>query len=86
VIRTRDRDAMRAHLAGAGVASAIHYPKPIHLTEAYAHLGMTEGSLPVAERLAGRILSLPVFPGMTEAELKRVVSAVESFARSRPAP
>jgi dTDP-3-amino-3,4,6-trideoxy-alpha-D-glucose transaminase len=83
VVRTDERDALRAHLSQWGVASAVHYPTPIHLTEAYAHLGLGHGSLPVSERLADRICSLPLYPGMTEPELERISAAVSSFAEDR---
>ena len=53
---------------------------PIHRTEAYAHLGLGAGSRPVSERLAERICSLPLWPGMTDAQLERVVEAVREFA------
>jgi dTDP-3-amino-3,4,6-trideoxy-alpha-D-glucose transaminase len=79
VVRSDRRDALREHLVGEGVASAIHYPVPIHATGAYAELD--SGSLPVAESLAGQICSLPVFPGMTQAELDQIVSAVEKFTK-----
>jgi dTDP-3-amino-3,4,6-trideoxy-alpha-D-glucose transaminase len=81
VVRTDARDQLREHLTDCGVASAIHYPTPIHLTEAYAHLGHTAGSLPVSERAARRICSLPLFPGMTDAELEQVAVAVASFTK-----
>jgi dTDP-3-amino-3,4,6-trideoxy-alpha-D-glucose transaminase len=84
VVRTERRDQLRAHLQECGVASAIHYPSPIHLTEAYAHLGLGPGSLPVSERLSERICSLPIFPGMTDAELERVADAVLSFTQDAP--
>jgi dTDP-4-amino-4,6-dideoxygalactose transaminase len=84
VVRSRARDALRAHLAARGVASAVHYPTPIHLTEAYAHLGQARGSLPASEALAERICSLPLFPGMSDTELERVVEAVLSFVEERP--
>ena len=80
VLRCTRRDALREHLAEWGVASAVHYPTPIHLTGAYAHLGYAPGSLPVCERLAERVCSLPLFPGMSDGELQRVVAAVLSFA------
>ena len=67
------------------VASAVHYPTPIHLTEAYAGLGLGPGSLPVSERLAEQICSLPLFPEMTEAELQRVSTAVLEFAQDQRA-
>ena len=83
VVRTDERDALRAHLSEWGVASAVHYPTPIHLTEAYAHLGCGPGSLPVSERLADRICSLPLYPSMSELELERISQAVHSFAEDR---
>ncbi len=83
VIRCEQRDALREHLSQRGIASAIHYPTPIHLTEAYAGLGLAQGSLPVSERLAERMCSLPLFPGMSEAELQRIVAGVLSFAQDR---
>jgi len=85
VVRTDSRDELREHLSRCGVASAIHYPTPIHLTEAYAGLGLARGSLPVSERLAERMCSLPLFPTMTGAELGRVVEATLSFTQDRAA-
>jgi dTDP-3-amino-3,4,6-trideoxy-alpha-D-glucose transaminase len=85
VVRSERRDQLRAHLAAYGVASAIHYPSPIHLTEAYAHLGLGPGSLPVSESLAQRICSLPLFPGMSEAELEHTVDAVARFTKDATA-
>jgi dTDP-3-amino-3,4,6-trideoxy-alpha-D-glucose transaminase len=81
VVRCEDRDALREHLSAEGVASAIHYPVPIHRTGAYAGLGLGPGSLPVSEALAERICSLPVFPGMSAAECERVVKVVEGFTK-----
>jgi dTDP-3-amino-3,4,6-trideoxy-alpha-D-glucose transaminase len=81
VVRSGRRDELRAHLEACGVASAIHYPSPIHLTDAYSHLGLGVGSLPVSEWLATRICSLPLFPGMTDAELTQVATAVRAFAK-----
>jgi dTDP-3-amino-3,4,6-trideoxy-alpha-D-glucose transaminase len=84
VVRCARRDALRRHLAECGVATGIHYPVPIHRTAAYANLGMGPGSLPVSEALAERICSLPIFPGMSAAELERVVEAVAAFAHTLP--
>jgi dTDP-3-amino-3,4,6-trideoxy-alpha-D-glucose transaminase len=87
VVRTDERDALRAHLSEWGVASAVHYPEPIHLTEAYAHLGHGPGSLPVSEELSRRICSLPLFPGMTDDECDRVAAAICAFTKDhQPAP
>lgn len=82
VVRSPERDRLREHLDTNGVASAIHYPTPIHLQPAYADHGLTPGSLPVAERLAGESCSLPIFPAISEPEIERVVAAVASFATS----
>ncbi len=79
VVRCADRDGLREHLAANGVASAIHYPVPIHRTGAYASLGLQAGSLPVSERLAGEICSLPVFPGMSDGQLTRVLEVVAAW-------
>ncbi|HUH79963.1 MAG TPA: DegT/DnrJ/EryC1/StrS family aminotransferase [Solirubrobacteraceae bacterium] len=86
VVRSERRDELRDHLNSHGVASAVHYPQPIHLTDAYAPLGLAEGTLPECERLATRICSLPLFPGMSDAEIERVGESVLSFAQDRGAP
>lgn len=77
VVRTPDRDGLREHLASLEVASAVHYPTPIHLQPCYADLD--QGPLPVAERLAAESCTLPIFPSITEAELASIVNAVSSF-------
>ena len=79
VIRSRHRDALRDHLDACGVASAIHYPTPIHLQPAYADLGLGPGSLPVAERLAGENCSLPIFPAIEDWHIAETAAAVTSF-------
>lgn len=83
VVRSDRRDSLREQLAAFGVASAIHYPVPIHLTGAYASLGMARGSLPVVERLADSICSLPIFPTMTPAEVAEVAHSVRAFCAVR---
>jgi dTDP-4-amino-4,6-dideoxygalactose transaminase len=79
VVRSEARDALRAHLQEHGVGSAVHYPFPIHRTGAYASLGLEAGSLPVAERLAEQICTLPLFPTMSDQEVDRIVNAVNLF-------
>jgi dTDP-3-amino-3,4,6-trideoxy-alpha-D-glucose transaminase len=79
IVRTTQRDALREHLDAHGVSSAVHYPFPIHRTEAYADLGLAEGSLPVAERLAEEILTLPLYPTMSDQDVTRIVDAVRAF-------
>ncbi|HEY0390327.1 MAG TPA: DegT/DnrJ/EryC1/StrS family aminotransferase [Solirubrobacterales bacterium] len=77
VVRTPDRDALRSHLSKHGVASAIHYPTPIHVQPAYAP---RKGDLPVSERLARESCSLPIFPSITDEELERIASVVNAFS------
>jgi dTDP-3-amino-3,4,6-trideoxy-alpha-D-glucose transaminase len=81
VVESEHRDELRNHLEAAGVGSGIHYPIPVHRSEAYAHLAMGRGSLPVVEGLAARICSLPIFPAMTGDDVDRVAREVARFHR-----
>ncbi|HET9592940.1 MAG TPA: DegT/DnrJ/EryC1/StrS family aminotransferase [Solirubrobacterales bacterium] len=80
VARTPDRDALRDHLGRHGIASAIHYPTPIHLQPAYAGATPGPGDLPNSERLAAESCSLPIFPSITEEEITRTAEVVASFS------
>jgi len=82
VIRAERRDALQDHLTRLGIGTGLHYPLPLHLQKAYAHLGLSAGSLPVTERAAGSILSLPMFPELTDDQIDRVGQAIRSFYRS----
>jgi dTDP-4-amino-4,6-dideoxygalactose transaminase len=83
VIQADDRDALRSHLTGLGVGTAIHYPIPIHLQTAARDLGYGPGSFPVAEQQAKRILSLPVYPELTDDQLELVTNSVRDFVAER---
>ena len=72
------RDAIRDALGKAGIATAVHYPRPIHLQRAYAHLGQGPGSCPVAERAANEMISLPMYPDLTLVQVDQVVSALRA--------
>lgn len=76
VVQVDDRDRVLARLHEEGIGAAIHYPTPVHLTDAYAHLGYGPGSFPVAEEAAGRILSLPMHPHLSATDQDRVVDAL----------
>ncbi|HWI31346.1 MAG TPA: DegT/DnrJ/EryC1/StrS family aminotransferase [Microbacterium sp.] len=76
VVRLEERDRMMAELGAAGIGVGIHYPTAVHLTEAYAHLGYRAGQFPVAESAAESILSLPMFPHLTEEQQVAVVEAI----------
>lgn len=75
------RDALRAHLTARGIGSEIYYPVPLHEQACFASLGYRPEDLPWAHRLAGEVLSLPVHPGLPEAQLREVVSAIGGFLR-----
>ena len=79
VIRTARRDTLMEHLQECGVGCIIHYPIPIHLQKAYASGGWKPGDFPVAEKAANEILSLPLFPTMTDEQVDYVVEAVADF-------
>lgn len=79
VIRTQDPERLAESLARRGISTGRHYPVPVHLTRAYAHLGYREGAFPVAEALARECLSLPIYPGITEAQIAAVVDGIGSF-------
>ena len=76
VVRVPERDRVQARLREHAIDSAVHYPTPIHLQPAFAHLGLGPGSFPVAERAAGEILSLPMYPELAPAAVDRVVAAL----------
>ena len=76
-IRVPERDRLRERLARDGVETNIHYPRPVHLNPAYAHLARGRGSFPIAERFADETLSLPLYPEMTADGVARVIAAVE---------
>jgi len=84
VIRTRYRDDLRRHLTDAGVGTGIHYPVPIHLQLAYVRSGWKPGDFPVSEEVAAEILSLPMFPGLSPGNQRRVVDALSAFPALRP--
>jgi dTDP-4-amino-4,6-dideoxygalactose transaminase len=76
VVRVLQRDRVLAELAGAGIGAGIHYPVPLHLTEAYRHLGHRAGDFPVAERAAAEMVSLPIFPHLRPEQQDLVVAAL----------
>jgi len=79
VIKTDNREKFLEHMKANGVNCGQHYPVPCHLQKAYAHLGYKEGSLPNAEDLAARCVSLPMFPELTDDEIKTVIDAVNNY-------
>ena len=85
VIRTARRDALREHLEGAGIAALVHYPAALTEQPAFAEAAGAGGTCPEAEAAAREVLSLPLHPGLAEAEVERVAAAVRSFFAGKPA-
>jgi dTDP-4-amino-4,6-dideoxygalactose transaminase len=82
VIRSQNRDALQAHLKEHGIGTAIHYPNPVHLQPFYAKNGHIPGQFPVAEKICGEILSLPMYPELTEEQVEIVTSEIVSLSVS----
>jgi dTDP-4-amino-4,6-dideoxygalactose transaminase len=79
VIRVQDRKGFQAAFAEAGIGTGIHYPIPLHLQKAYESLGYKQGDFPVTERVAEEIVSLPMFPQMTNKQLTEVAAKARDF-------
>jgi dTDP-4-amino-4,6-dideoxygalactose transaminase len=82
VVRARSRDALRAHLAAAGVDTQVYYSIPLHRQPALAHLGLAAGTFPEAERAAAEVLALPIYPELTRAQVSIVVENITRFYRA----
>lgn len=76
-----DRNRLQAHLKAHGIETGIHYPQPVHLTKAFAHLGYREGDFPIAERCARAILSLPMYPELRAEQIEHVAQEIQSFLK-----
>ena len=81
-VHTPRRDELRAALAADGIGTQIHYPIPPHRQQAYAELGLSKGTFPIAERLAAETLSLPIGPHLADADVGRVIDAVQRWAKA----
>jgi dTDP-4-amino-4,6-dideoxygalactose transaminase len=78
-VRVARRDKVREHLTAKGIGHSVYYPLPLHLQPCFAYLGYQQGACPESERAANEVLSLPVFPELTGAQLDEVVAAVRGF-------
>jgi dTDP-4-amino-4,6-dideoxygalactose transaminase len=83
VIRAERREELWAHLAARGIGTGMHYPVPLHLTEAYQDRGFRRGQFPATEKAAEEILSLPMFAEMTESQVGEVADAIREFFKGR---
>jgi len=78
-IRVARRDELQVFMKQRGIGTMIYYPVPLHLQEIYAPLGLRPGSFPEAERAAGEVLSLPMYPELTGEQIEEVVLAIGEF-------
>ncbi|HZF69076.1 MAG TPA: DegT/DnrJ/EryC1/StrS family aminotransferase [Gemmatirosa sp.] len=78
-LRAERRDALQEHLKARGIGTSVYYPLPLHLQPCFAYLGYREGQCPEAERASREVLSLPVYPELTRAQLDEVIGAVRAF-------
>jgi len=83
VVRVQDREAFQGALAEAGIGTGIHYPIPLHLQKAYENLKYKKGDFPVTERVAAEIVSLPMFPQLSESHRSEVANKVLEFCASK---
>jgi dTDP-4-amino-4,6-dideoxygalactose transaminase len=83
-VRVERRDAFRAHLATLGIETRIHYPVPLHLHPAYASLGHKRGDFPVSEHACDSVVSLPIYPSLSDAQVEAVIAAVRGFFGEKP--
>ncbi|HLP82453.1 MAG TPA: DegT/DnrJ/EryC1/StrS family aminotransferase, partial [Nitrosomonas sp.] len=79
VVRSQQRDALQASLKERGVGTAIHYPNPVHLQPFYSNGADRHGEFPVAEKICGEILSLPMFPELTEEQVETVAKEITTM-------
>ncbi len=78
-IRSKNRDGLQKHLKARGIETGIHYPIPLHLQPVYQNLGYHAGDFPHAEKAASEILSLPMYPELTNAQAQQIVDALKDF-------
>jgi dTDP-4-amino-4,6-dideoxygalactose transaminase len=79
VIQTKHRDNLMKHLNEKNIGTGLHYPLPLHQQKAYQHAGYRKGDFPVSEKLAGTLLSLPMYPELTEEKIEYVVDSIKNF-------
>ena len=85
-VRARKRDALMAHLKAHDIGHRVYYPVPLHLQECYQPLGYQKGDLPVSERMAQEVLSLPIYPELTDGQMERVIQCISDFYSSPSQP
>ena len=84
VILLDDRDGLQRFLADRGIATGLHYPLPLHLQKAYARLGYKQGSFPVAENAANKLISLPMYPELKREQIEYVAQSIKDYCLNSP--
>ncbi len=79
IVRTQDRDELQKFLSDNNIATGLHYPIPLHLQKAYSSMGYNEGDFPISEKLSKEILSLPMYPQLTEYQIAHVADKIKEF-------
>jgi dTDP-4-amino-4,6-dideoxygalactose transaminase len=79
VVRTPARDQLHSHLQERGISTGLHYPVPLHLQKAFEHLGYKKGDFPVSEMVASQVLSLPMYPELTNEQMEYVAESIREF-------
>jgi dTDP-4-amino-4,6-dideoxygalactose transaminase len=82
-LRATNRDGLQAHLRARGIATAVHYPRPIHLQPAMAAAGGKAGDLPVSERLSREVIQIPLYPELPPESLERIAQEIQAFCSAR---
>jgi len=81
VIRVKNREKLQQYLSEKGISTGFHYKYPLHLQQAYKHLGYKTGDFPATERVMSEIISLPMYPELTPAQIEYVADAVIQFTK-----
>ena len=79
IIRTQKRDELQKYLSENGISTGLHYPIPLHLQNAYKNFNLLNGNYPVTEKVSNEILSLPMFPELTEQQILYVAEKIKDF-------
>lgn len=79
IVRTKLRNQLQEYLTQHGIGTLIHYPIPPHLQQAYEHLNIKKGAFPIAEELSETMISLPMYPGLTDAQIDEIVDCIRDF-------
>jgi dTDP-4-amino-4,6-dideoxygalactose transaminase len=85
VVRVQGREELQKELSAAGIGTGIHYPVPLHQQKAYAHLGYKTGDFPVTEKVAPEIVSLPMFPNLTDEQQRHIATVIAELMNAKHA-